>query len=369
MRKNGHDRNGRQRWQCDACKATTTISVGARSRAATLRLFLDWLLEPSPQRRLECDARTFRRRIGWCWDLAPRIRTDGVVHHVVMADGTYVGDRCLLIAIDGQDGETLAWQWCDRESTAAYRALFERIAPPDVLVCDGMKGIRKACAQVWPQTRIQRCLVHVQRDTRTDLSCKPRLQAGRALKKLSDMLTRIHDAETATGWGEALNAWHERWKDLLAERTFAKDNPDDPKAATSTSGWWWTHLPLRNAYFRLERLFRDRSLFCFLEPRLQTQGPVPRDSNRLEGGINAKIKLMLLNHRGMPEKHMKRACEWYCYMKSAAPDPTLILKEHDRHDTAATHETDENDITQPTLGTGIDWNEFHTRTRYPNATE
>lgn len=78
---------------------------------------------------------------------------------------------------------------------------------------------------------------------------------------------------------------------------------------------------------------------------------------------------MLLNHRGMPEKHMKRACEWYCYMKSAAPDPTLILKEHDRHDTAATHETDENDITQPTLGTGIDWNEFHTRTRYPNATE
>lgn len=332
MRKNGHDRNGRQRWQCDACKATTTISVGARSRAATLRLFLDWLLEPSPQRRLECDARTFRRRIGWCWDLAPRIRTDGVVHHVVMADGTYVGDRCLLIAIDGQDGETLAWQWCDRESTAAYRALFERIAPPDVLVCDGMKGIRKACAQVWSQTLIQRCLVHVQRDTRTDLSCKHRLQAGRELKKLSDMLTRIHDAETATGW-------------------------------------WWTHLPLRNAYFRLERLFRDRSLFCFLEPRLQTQGPVPRDSNRLEGGINAKIKLMLLNHRGMPEKHMKRACEWYCYMKSAAPDPTLILKEHDRHDTAATHETDENDITQPTLGTGIDWNEFHTRTRYPNATE
>ena len=37
MRKNGHDRNGRQRWQCDACKATTTASAEARGRAAVVR--------------------------------------------------------------------------------------------------------------------------------------------------------------------------------------------------------------------------------------------------------------------------------------------------------------------------------------------
>lgn len=80
------------------------------------------------------------------------------------------------------------------------------------------------------------------------------------------MLTRIHDAEAAAGWGEAPDAWHERWKRMLAERTYAKDNPDDPRAATSKGGWWWTHLPLRRAYFRLERLFQDGTLFCFLEP-------------------------------------------------------------------------------------------------------
>lgn len=152
---------------------------------------------------------------------------------------------CLLVAIDGEDGEMLAWQWCDRESAAAYKALFERIAPPDVLICDGMKGIGKACAEAWPGTRIQRCLIHVQRDTRADLTSKPRLQAGRELKRLADALTRIREPEDAVRWGEALNAWHERWKTMLAERTFAKDNPDDPRAATSRGGWWWTHLPLR----------------------------------------------------------------------------------------------------------------------------
>lgn len=177
-----------------------------------------------------------------------------------------------------------------------------------------MKGILKACAQTWPRTRVQRCLVHVQRDTRADLTGKPRLEAGRELKRLADMLTRVHDAETAIKWGGALNAWHERWKTLLAERTYAKDNPDDPRAATSRGGWWWTHLPLRRAYFRLERLFRDGSLFRFLDPELTILGPVPRDSNRLEGGLNAALKRMLVNHRGLPEAHVSRACEWHCYM-------------------------------------------------------
>ena len=369
MRKNGHDRNGRQRWQCDTCKATTTATIESRSRASTLRAFLDWLLEAAPQRRLGCDARTFRRRIAWCWDLEPRIRPDGVVHHVVIADGTYVNGWCLLTAVDGGDGEVLAWQWCDRESTAAYKALFAQLAPPGVLVCDGMKGIQRASAETWPDTQIQRCLVHVQRDTRADLTSKPRLQAGRELKGLADMLTRVHDAEAAARWGGALNAWHERWKTMLAERTFAKDHPDDPKAATSTSGWWWTHLPLRRAYSRLERLFRNGTLFCFLDPELLEHGPVARDSNRLEGGVNAKLKLMLLNHRGLPPEHMRRACEWYCYMKSNDPDPARTLKEHDRKSTTKQAASQENDMPQPTLGTGIDWNEFHASTRYPNATE
>ncbi|WP_241218368.1 IS1249 family transposase [Bifidobacterium castoris] len=322
MRKNGHDRNGRQRWQCDTCKATTTATIESRSRVSLLRAFLDWLLEAAPQRRPGCDAHTFRRRSAWCWDLSPRIHPDGVVHHVVMADGTWVNGWCLLTAIDGTDGEVLAWQWCSHESTAAYQALFAQLTPPDVLVCDGMKGILKACHEAWPDTRIQRCLVRVQRDTRADLTSKPRLQAGRELERLADILTRVHDADAAVRWGGALNAWHERRKRMLSERTYAKDTPDDPRAATSRGGWWWTHLPLRRAYLRLERLFKDGTLFCFLDPALNTLGPVPRDSNRLEGSINAALKRMLVNHRGLPEAHMRRACEWHCYMHSARPDPT-----------------------------------------------
>ncbi len=206
-----------------------------------------------------------------------------------MADGTYMGHGwCLIIAIDGQTGEVLDWQWCAHESKAAYLTLFSRLPAPDVLIADGLRGAEAACTQAWPGTRIQRCLVHVQRNTRTDLTSRPRLQAGRELKRLSDGLTSVETAGQAVRWGEALNAWHERWKDFIAERTYARDDPSNPKA--SRRRWWWTHEELRRCYRRLERLFREGRLFAYLEPELLKGGPVARTTNRLEGGVNSVVK-------------------------------------------------------------------------------
>ena len=234
-----------------------------RRRERTLEEFLSWLLGPSSQRAADCagDARALRKRIAWCWRIRPRIAPPDARRHTVMADGTYMGHGwCLIIAIDGQTGEVLDWQWCAHESKAAYLALFSRLPAPDVLIADGLRGAEAACTQAWPGTRIQRCLVHVQRNTRTDLTSRPGLQAGRELKRLSDGLTSVGTAGQAVRWGEALNAWHERWKDFIAERTYARDDPSNPKA--SRHRWWWTHEELRRCYRRLERLFREGRL-CF----------------------------------------------------------------------------------------------------------
>lgn len=112
-----------------------------------------------------------------------RIAPPDAKRHTVMADGTYMGHGwCLIIAIDGESGEVLAFQWCAHESKAAYLALFSGIPTPDVLITDGLRGAEAACLEAWPGTRIHRHLVHVQRNTRTDLTSRPRLQAGRELK-------------------------------------------------------------------------------------------------------------------------------------------------------------------------------------------
>ena len=120
-----------------------------------------------------------------------------------------------------------------------------------------------------------------------------------------------------------LNAWHERWKEFIAERTYARDDPSNPKA--SRHRWWWTHEELRRCYRRLEKLFREGMLFAFLEPGLLAGRPVARTTNLLEGGINSLIKRTLLEHHGLPEDHMRRACEWRCYMKSAWPEPNKLI--------------------------------------------
>ena len=142
--------------------------------------------------------------------------------------------------------------------------------------------------------------------------------------------------------------------------------PVNPKA--SRRRWWWTHEELRRCYRRLERLFREGRLFAYLEPELLKGGPVARTTNRLEGGVNSVVKDVLRNHRGLPEEHMRRACEWVCYMKTAHPRPESFIPDALRKgEKATTPEPD--DSVAPAYGTGIDWNEFHTTTRYPNTTD
>lgn len=62
------------------------------------------------------DARALRKRIAWCWSIQLRIAPPDAKRHTVMADGTYMGHGwCLIIAIDGESGEVLAFQWCAHE--------------------------------------------------------------------------------------------------------------------------------------------------------------------------------------------------------------------------------------------------------------
>ena len=55
-------------------------------------------------------------------------------------------------------------------------------------------------------------------------------------------------------------------------------------------------------------------------------------------------------------------------MKTAHPRPESFIPDALRKgENATTPEPD--DSVAPAYGTGIDWNEFHTTTRYPNTTD
>ncbi|WP_125967452.1 IS1249 family transposase [Bifidobacterium samirii] len=327
---NGFTKAGSRRWRCDACRLSTTAKREDSTRMAEFRAFIAWVTGKESMNeaaaRLGITRQAFAARIAWCWRVEPTLPDVSRFHRYVMADGTYVPYGWCLLALSGDDGRPVKWQWCATETKEAYSRLFRGVKRPGLLVCDGGQGCLAAAETRWRGVRVQRCLVHVLRNTRVDLTNNPKSDAGKALLRLARRLTKINTADEAAAWLTDLNAWHAEHGGYLKERTTARQDPGHANGRK----WWWTHERLRRAYFRLVRLNRDRMLFAFRDPAVTRDGgPLPSTTNQLEGGVNAIVKRTLDHHRGLSEAHMKRCCEWTVYMLTEHPAPeSFVVPRH-----------------------------------------
>lgn len=327
MRRNGFTKAGSQRWRCDGCHVSVTPKRVDSARMAEFRVFLAWITGKQSMSEAAkslglSGSRQFSRRIAWCWNVEPVLPPVSRTYRYAMADGTYVPyDWCLLV-LSGDDGRPVKWQWCSMETKTAYLQLFHGVKRPGLLVCDGGRGCLSAVEARWRNVAVQRCLVHVLRNTRVDLTNRPKSEAGKGLLRLARELTGVKTANEAAAWLAGLNAWHREYGDYLKERTTARQDPEHARGRK----WWWTHERLRRAYFRLVRLNRDRTLFTFCDPAIiKDDGLLPSTTNQLEGGVNAVVKRVLDHHRGLSEAHMKRCCEWTVYMLTEHPDPVSFV--------------------------------------------
>jgi len=280
---------------------------------AELDAFLGWLLGSSTQSATTLGSgRSFRRRTTWCWRVEPVLPVTGEVFDEVQVDGMYLRtDWCILIAT--VRGKVIAWQWCDREKTAAWTALLNQFPPPRVVVCDGGTGLLQAIADSWKSTRVQRCLVHVQRNMRTYLTMKPRTDAGRSLWALARGLTRVKTTEQADAWLHRLNDWYSVFGELTKQRTYANQlgtGGTMPDWVKPGQRWWYTHDRLRRAYRLLAKLVQREQLFTYLRPEFAGLD-ISSSTNWIEGGTNAMLRDLLHRHRGMSEEHQRRAIEWW----------------------------------------------------------
>lgn len=222
--KNGKHPSGTQRWRCPTCGASSTRKRADLSRKFQLQQFLTWLTSKQSQTELggNAAARKFRRTTAWCWNIEPRIGPVTTAHHTILVDGIYIGSWCLLIAVT-ESLQVLAWQWCARESTAAWTALLSRIPAPRVVVCDGGAGIASALKQEWPHTKVQRCIFHVRMNLRRHLTLHPRTEAGRHLAQIGRALSEVTSIEDAIEWQKLLEVWWQAYGHLTRERTRYRD--------------------------------------------------------------------------------------------------------------------------------------------------
>jgi len=304
MKRNGKTSAGKTRWRCASCGSSKTHTID--NTAKHLKEFLGWLMSRQRQFDLPGEGRSFRRRTARFWKIWPTPQLTGEIHPVIYLDGIYIARR-VVILIAASERHVLGWYVARSEHARAWQSLLERIAPPKVVVIDGGKGILAALHNVWPHTQIQRCTFHAFCSVKRQTTSRPRLPAGIELYSLAKKLLKIKDLDSAFVWIESYNKWCLKWSGFLKERSV-----QDGKLG-------FTHKNLRKARGSLNRLISQGHLFTYLDPNLASGKPLPATNNRIEGGINAQLRHMLRDHRGLSLMRRIKAVYWWCYMHTEDP--------------------------------------------------
>ena len=326
----GTTSSGKQLWRCTHCGHTFTNPNTAKTSAYRFAIFIDWI---TGQRPLDAVAaahnvsrRTLIRWFTYFWFIIVPCKPDPYrVYDQLFIDGTYFHKKCLLVAATSE--HVVAWHWCTRETAYDYAKLFDLIAEPLVVTTDGSGGAHKAIKQCWPNASIQRCLVHVRRDTIKDTTRQPTITAHKALLRLGNQLTHITTRDQAITWVLRLNRFHDLYGDWLKQRTYRNQvAPEEiPKRIRDNQQWWYTHPRARRAYRRFERLYQQGHLFVWLNPPHRTTTELKTTTNSLEGGVNAQLKHLARAHRGAFDEHQRIIMDWWLYLHTQHHDDPLAL--------------------------------------------
>ncbi len=133
-----------------------------------------------------------------------------------------------------------------------------------------------------------------------------------------------------------------------------------------------THERLIKAQRSILRLLKDETMFTYLDESLRSKiDNIPSTTNRIEGGINSRLRAMLRDHRGLSIERRIKAVFWWCYMHSPRPlSATEILKVMptdksiaDTYRRMTAHEKKDSSI--PHWGDAVVWGELHRSSNYP----
>ncbi len=354
----GKNRSGSQRWFCKSCSAIQTPKIDNSSKQ--LKIFLKWLFSRQSQSEMPGEGRTFRRKTSGFWDIWPLPPKVEESRDVLYVDGIYLGRKaCILICCDEE--HVLGWYLCRQEHSGAWRALMSRIAEPAVVVSDGGTGFAKALKRVWPNVRHQRCLFHVFCQVKRYTTSRPKTAAGVELYALSKDLLHLESNSEANRWTKAFLDWTAKYKDFLSQMTRDENGVLRP-----------THERLLKAERSIIRLLREGTMFTYLDEALRNRiDDLPSTNNRIEGSINARLRAMLRDHRGLSVERRIKAVFWWCYMHSPKPlSATEILKVMPTDKSIAEiyrkmFERMKPDSIIPNWGDAVVWSELHHSGKYP----
>jgi|SRR3989339_1153212 len=243
MQRWGTHPSGTKRWRCPECGKNAVRKRKDNQVRARLFSFVRWLNGKSTLTEVASEKGVSVQSVSawFCafWQNPPKPQLVPNPRVLVLDATSVVPRRCmLLIAGDGIRRHPVSWAPTSRECHASWldflRNLMWHDTEPDVVVCDGQRGLLNAIHDVWPKARIQRCLVHVVRQASLWLTQNPKTLAGLHLLSLVRGLPYVRTKRQKRRWIRAFHSWERKHDAFLKDRTYGP-----------SGRWWYTHRKLR----------------------------------------------------------------------------------------------------------------------------
>jgi len=200
---------------------------------------------------------------------------------VLGIDATFMGSVGVVLFRGAIKGVNLLWRFIETENHETYIKGIDELKQQGWqilgIVCDG-KNLPLGEKLNLP---VQMCHFHQQQIVRRYLTLRPRREASKQLKQISNLLPKT----TEEKFNLLLDAWYLRWAEFLKEKT----------NVSGTTKWFYTHKRIRSAY----RSLRTNLPFLFTFEHQRKLGiKFPNTNNSVEGFFsNLKKKVNL--HQGL----------------------------------------------------------------------
>lgn len=220
-------------------------------------------------------------------------------------DATYFHkDGCLLNIMNAIDQKVIAHVYVQKESFKDaytwFMKLKQRGLSPLFITTDGERSIMRAMKLVWPGTKLQRCLYHLQHEGMRWLRTYPKTDAGKELRAILSKLSRIKTNGERDTFIQSYFAWVNKYEKFVLSL---------PRTTVAFKDLKRTMVLINNAL---------PDMFYYLE----NNNRIHSTTNALEG-FHSRLKTDYHRHRGLTREHRIQYINWYCYFNNMSRSNTI----------------------------------------------
>ena len=296
----GRTRQGKQRYQCLRCKRTYLWKQNKDIFQRRYSWFSQWILEGLTIKQIarinKVSISTVSRVINyWLKQKPPDVKNLEEVKYMIL-DGTYINHRTGVYAVmDGKDHSILYGEYGINETGRHLKIFYENLQSkglnPLSATIDGALQQLRYIKESWETIKIQRCLIHIQRQGLNWLRHKPKRADAIELRDLLLHILYIKTKQQAENFIKGFRSWEYRY---------------GPELSRSTN---------RGRVF--SDLLRTRSMILNALPDMFSyldDPDIARTTNALEGYFG-RLKQKYRAHNGLAVWKRKNYFQWYFYLK------------------------------------------------------